>query len=201
MSKNGRRSRPGSRSFSSRRSDSRQREEARASIPRGVNASEVSPNLKRVRGIGRGKTKEAKAPLLAPTSLLSGTTRPKEGLQITIPAGSDKRIVEVIPAYPTNIRHLAKLEGEASYSWELSEPTTVDPNFVVKLPPEDPQEDSDVDLRTGEIKNPNPWCEPIRFTYKSRSVLDDHQRFAEEVLRQEPKLSDRQEVENNPSLF
>ena len=44
-------------------------------------------------------------------------------------------------------------------------------------------------------------CEPIRFTYKSRSVLKDHQRFAVEVLRQEPKLWDCHQVENNPSLF
>ena len=201
VSKDRRRSRPRSRSSSSRCADSRRRDEVCASIPRGINPPEVTSNLKRVRGIGRGKAREAKAPLLAPTSSLSGTTMPKEGLRITIPAGSNTRIVEVIPAYPANVEYLAKLESKASSRWDLTEPTTIGPDFVVKLPQEDLQEDSDIDLRTGEIKNPDPWREPIRFTYRSRSVLEDHQRFAEEVLRQEPKLWDCHQVENNPSLF
>ena len=85
--------------------------------------------------------------------------------------------------------------------WELTEPTTIQPDFAVELPREDRQEDSDIDLRIGEVRNPNPWREPIHFTYRSRSVLKDHQRFAAEVLRQEPMLWDRHQVENNPSLF
>ena len=147
--KNGTRSRPRSRSSYSHRSNSRQRDQARASIQRGVIVPEAPPTLKRVRGVGRGKAKEAKAPLLAPTSRLYGTTKAKEGLRITIFADSDKRIVERVLAYPANIGHLANLEVEASSRWELTEPTTVGPDLVVHLPQEDYQEDSDVHLRTG----------------------------------------------------
>ena len=50
VSKNGRRSRPRSRSSSSGRSDSIQPDEARASIPRGVIVPEAPSTLKRVRG-------------------------------------------------------------------------------------------------------------------------------------------------------
>ena len=164
--KNGRRERPRSWSSSSHRSDSRQRDEARASIPRGVIVPEAPSTLKRVRGIGRGKAKEAKAPLLAPTSLLSGTTKPKEGLRIPIFADSDKRIVERV-SYPANIEHLAGLEGEASSRWELTAPTSIQPDLVVNLPPTNDQEDSDVDLCTGESRNPSPWGEPLRFSYSS----------------------------------
>ena len=113
VSKDSRRSRQRSRLSSSKRADSRHRDEVRASIPRGVIASDVPPNLKRAQGRGRGKITEAKAPLLAPTSSLTGTTKPREGLRITIPAGTNARMVEVIRAYPANVGHLAKLESNA----------------------------------------------------------------------------------------
>ncbi len=83
--KNGRRSRQQSRSSSS---NSHQRDEVRASISRGVNASDA-PALKRGHGRGRGKIMEsANAPLVAPAvpSHFSGITKPKEGLKISIPA-------------------------------------------------------------------------------------------------------------------
>ena len=86
--KDGRRSRQRSRSSSSTRCNSRQRDELRASIPRGVNAADVPvPTLKR--GRGRGKVKElTNAPLLIPTvpSHLSSITKPKEGLKVMIPS-------------------------------------------------------------------------------------------------------------------
>ena len=107
MSKEGKRSQQWSRSSSSKRFDSRQRDEVRASITRGVNASDVPPNLKWARGRGRGKITESKAPLLIPTSPLNGITKPREGLRITIPAGSDARTVELITAFPANVGHLA----------------------------------------------------------------------------------------------
>ena len=138
VSKDGRRSRQRSRSSSYRRADSRHRDEVRASIPKGVNTSEAPPNLKRARGRGRGKIAEAKTPLMAPTSSLNGTTKPREALRITIPAGTNARMVEVITAYPANVGHLAKLEGDASSHWELTEPVTVEPDFVVELPPRGP---------------------------------------------------------------
>ena len=97
--------------------------------------------------------------------------------------------------------HLAKLEAEASNRWELQLPATIKPEFVVELPREDPQEDSDIDLRTGEVKSSNPWTEQLQITFRSLSVLEDHQRFAQEVLKLEPDSWDRTQVENNPSLF
>ena len=156
-----RRTRPRSRSSSSRCSNSRQRDEALASIPLGVN-HQYTP--KRVKGIGRGKAKESKTPIVAPASLLAGTTMARPNLRITVPADSSGCIVEVLP-YPANVVHLANLEGEASSRWELTKATAVKPDLVVNLPLEDRQEDSDVDLRTGESRNPNTWCEPIRFPY------------------------------------
>ena len=199
-SKDRRRSRPRSRSSSSRRSRNRRQEMSRASNPQGITPPDTT--VKRIRGIGRGKAKETvEAPLLAPTTPLSGITVPRENVRITIPAGSNQRIVEVIPGYPTNVCHLAKLEGDASNRWDLQLPKTVELEFVVELPQDDPSKDSDIDLRTGEVKKPNPWREPIRFSYRALSVLDDHQRFAEEVLRQEPDSWDHTQVENSTSIF
>ena len=194
-----RKTRPRSPSSSSRCSSEPKTETANA--PRGFDSHDAS-NTKRVRGIGRGKAKDqANAPLITPTTPLSGITTAKENLRITIPEGSDRRIVEVIPSYPANVAHLSKLENEASNRWDLQLSTLVKPEFVVKLPTEDPQEDSDIDLRTGEVRESHPWKAPLQFKFQSLSVLEDHQRFAQEVLRQEPNIWDRVRVENNPSLF
>ena len=83
---------------------------------------------------------------------------------------------------------------------ELHMPAVIAPNFVVELPQEDPQEDSDIDLRTGEVVS-KPWSDPLQFTFSSLSVLEDHQRFAREVLRMEPDQWDKEKVEKNPTLF
>ena len=132
---------------------------------------------------------------------MGNITAPQENLRITLPAGSEKRTVEVIPDdYPANIQHLAYLEGDALNSWELQLPATIAPKFVVEIPQEDPQEDSDIDLRTGEVVS-RPWSEPLQFTFSSLSVLKDHQQFAQEVLRLEPGVWDRSRVESNPTLF
>ena len=128
-------------------------------------------------------------------------TAPQENLRITIPAGSNKRIVEVIPNdFPANIQHLANLEIKALNRWELQLPAAVEPKFVVEVPQEDPQEDFEIDLRTGEPVS-RPWSEPLQFTFNSLSVLEDHQRFAQEVLKMEPGVWDRARVESNPTLF
>ena len=189
-----RRSRPRSRSTSSCQSDKHEV----AKKPQGVALSDVGS--KKVRGIGRGKPK-TQGPLVAPSTSLGSITAPRENLRITIPAGSNKRIVEVIPNdFPANIQHLANLEGEAFNRWELQLPAAVEPKFVVEIPQEDPQEDSEVDLRIGEPIS-RPWSEPLQFTFNSHSVLGDHQRFAQEVLKMEPGVWDRARVESNPTLF
>ena len=201
-SKDRRRSRPRSRSSSTKRSNNRRQETSRAMNPQGINPPDATSAVKRIRAIGRGKAKEpANTPLFAPATPLSGITAPKENLRITIPAGSNQRIVVVIPGYPANVDHLAELEDDASNRWDLQFSTAIEPEFVVELPQEDPHEDSDIDLKTGEVKKPNLWREPICFSYRSLSVLEDHQRFANEVLKQEPGSWDRVQVENNPGLF
>ena len=104
-----RKSRPRSRSSSSRNSDS-----SRVHRPQGVSPSGSLTNAKRVRGIGRGKAKEAANPMPTPSSIpLAGTTLPRENLRITIPAGDGQRKVEIVPDYPANVAHLVKLEDEA----------------------------------------------------------------------------------------
>ena len=198
-SKDRRRSRPRSRSSSSCRSDSRP---DASGVPRGVAPPDVTANAKKIRGIGREKPKDHdNVSLVAPSTSLAGITAPRPNLRITITAGNDKRIVEIIPDYPTNVAHLAKLEDEARNRWELQLPTAIKPEFVVEFPQEDPQEDSDIDLRTGEIKSSTPLAEPLQFTFNSLSVLEDHQHFGQEVLKLEPDSWDRTRVENNPSLF
>ena len=190
--RDGRRSRQRLRSAFSTRSSSRQCDEVRATVPRGVNTSDVPvPALKRARGRGGGKVKESpNAQLLLSTvsSHLSGITKPKEGLKVTIPAEGNATNSEAVTAFLPTVRHLSKLDSIASELWELSQPTSVEPNFTVEIPQETLPDDSDVDLRMGKVKDPSPWCEPLRFTYKARSVLENHQKFAAEVLRQEPKV-------------
>ena len=194
------RQRSRSRSSSFTHSKSRQREEARTSIPRGVNVSDA-PTLKRGRGKGRDKIGEsANTPLVAP-SYLSGITKPREGLKITISAEGSTKNGEVASTFPPAIQHLSNLGSIAIERWELSEATSVEPGFIVEVPQEAVQEDSDVDLRMGKVKDSDPWKEPLTFTYKGRSVLEDHQWFAAKVLRQESRIWDRLQVENNPSLF
>ena len=188
-------SRSRSRSSSSRRS--RQPSEMMTQ-PAGVAPNDTS--AKKIRGIGRGKTKN---PGLSstPATPMGNITTPRENLRITIPAKSNKRLVEILPSeYPANIQHLAKLETDALSRWELQTPAVVAPDFVVELPQEDPQEDSDIDLRTGEVVS-KPWSDPLQFTFSSLSVLEDHQKFAREVLRMEPDQWDREKVEKNPTLF
>ena len=181
--KNSRRSQQRSRSSSSNRSSSHQRDKARASIPRGVNISDVpAPTLKRARG--RGKTVETNAPLLIPTvsSHLSSVTKPKAGLKVTIVAEDIVKNGEASTAFPPAIQHLSDLGTLASERWDLAEATSVEPNFTVEIPQETLPEDSDVDIRSGKVKDPSSWCKPLTFTYKGRSVLEDHQIFAAEVL-------------------
>ena len=145
----------------------------------------------------------ASGPLIAPAvpSTLSGIPKPKEGLKVSIPAGSNTKNGEASTAFPPAIQHLSKLDSVASERWELSESTSVEPNFNVEIPQEVLPDDSGVDPRMGKVKDPSPWSEPLTFTYKGRSVLEDHQRFAAKVLRQESAIWDHHQVENNPSQF
>ena len=188
-------SRPRSRSSSSRLSN---KNPEAAPKPMGVTPSDSSS--KKIRGVGRGKIRIQGLPT-APTTPIGNITAPRENLRITVPASGGKRQVEMIPDdYPANIQHLANLESNALNRWELQLPATVSPDFIMELPQEDPQDDSDIDLRTGEVVQRS-WSEPLQFTFSSLSVLEDHQRFAQEVLKMEPGSWDRARVESNPTLF
>ena len=188
-------SRPRSISSSSRLSN---KNPEAAPKPMGVAPSDSGS--KKIRGVGRGKNKAQGLPT-APTTPVGNITTPRENLRITVPASGGKRQVEIIPNdFPANIQHLANLEDYAFNRWDLQLPATVSPDFVVELPQEDPQDDSDIDLRTGEVVQRS-WSEPLQFTFSSLSVLEDHQRFAQEVLKMEPGSWDRARVESNPTLF
>ena len=176
--KTGRKARPRSRSSSSPNSEASQ-----SRRPQGVSPSDPLTNAKRVRGVGRGKAKETAT---TPPHLLAGAVAP-ENLRITVPSGGGPRKVEIIPDYPANIAHLASLENDTRQPEE------------VQLPREDPQEDSEIDLLTGDIKGPA--TTPMQFSFQPLSVLEDHQRFVQEVLKLEPNNWDRAKVESNPSLF
>ena len=186
---------PRSRSSSSRRS---RQPSVKKTQPAGISPHDTTS--KQVRAIGRGKAKNSGLPN-APSTPMGNMTTPRENLKITIPAKGGKRLVEIIPnEYPANIQHLSSLETDALSRWELQTPAVVAPNFVVELSPDEQQEDSDIDLRTGEVV-PKPWSDPLQFTFSSLSVLEDHQKFAREVLRMEPDQWDKEKVENNPTLF
>ena len=187
-----RKARPRSRSSSSRSS-----EPSQARRPQGVNPSDSLTNAKRVRGVGRGKAKEA-ANVMPSSNLLTGAVAP-ENIRITVPAGGGSRKIEIVPDYPANIAHLAKLEDDTRRQEEVQLSSSIKADFTVQLPREDPQEDSEIDILTGEIKSPK--TTPMQFSFQALSVLEDHQRFAQEVLKLEPDSWDRTKVESNPSLF
>ena len=174
--------------------------------PRGVTPIDVIASAQKIRGVGRGKPKD-QGPLVAPSTPLNSISAPRENFRITITAWSDKRLVERIPnsflqIYPDNVSHLAKLETEVRQHWDSQLPATVQPDFCVELPQRDlHKEDSDVDLRSGEITDATSKTEPVQFTFSSLSVLEEHQQFAQEILRLEPESWDLKRVESNPCLF
>ncbi len=161
--------------------------------------SDSLTNAKQVRGVGRGKAKEAANVMPMPSSnLLTGAVA-LENIRITVPTGGGSRKIEIVPDYPANIGHLAKLEDETRGQEEVQLSSAMKTNFTVQLPREDPQEDSEIDILTGEIKNPK--TVPMQFSFQANLVLEDHQRFAQEVLKLEPDSWDRTKVESNPCLF
>ena len=187
-----RKSRPRSRSSSSHTS-----EPSQVPRPSGVSPSNSLANAKRVRGVGRGKAKEATSSM--PMSIpLVGSALPRENLKITVPAKGGSRKVEIVPDYPANIEHLAPLEDETRKQ-EAQLSTKVKDDFSIQLPLEDSQEDSEIDMLTGEIQGPK--TVPVQFSFQALSILEDHQRFTQEVLKLEPDSWDRTKVESNPSLF
>ena len=187
-----RKSRPRSRSSSSRTSESQNRQ------PSGISPTDSLASAKRVRGIGRGKAKEATSTVSTVRPLV-GVATPRENLRITVPAKGGPRKVEIIPDYPANIAHLAPLENEIRKTKEPQLPSEVKDDLPIQIPLEDPHADSEIDMLTGEVQGSKKT--PVQFSFQALSVLEDHQRFAQEVLKLEPSSWDRIKVESNPSLF
>ena len=177
-------------------------ETSRGPHPQGVNPSDPSTNVKRVRGIGRGKIREtANTVPAANSNLLAGVALPRDNLRITIPSGDGRRKVEVVPDYPANVAHLAGLEDDSKKREDAQLSSAIKPDFVAQLSCDNLQEDSEIDITTGEIKDSATRGEPRQFSFQPFSVLEDHQQFAQEVLKLEPDLWDSSKVESNPSLF
>ena len=127
-----------------------------------------------------------------PSSIpLTGANAP-ENLRITVPARGGPRKIKIVLSYPANIAHLAKLEDDTRGQGEVQLASTIKTDFTVQLPRDDPQEDFEIDILTGEIKSSK--TAPMQFSFQALSVLEDHQRFAQEVLKLEPDAWDRTKV-------
>ena len=137
-------------------------------------------------------------PLLIPTvqSHLSGITKPKEGLKVTIPAVGNAMNGAESTTFPTAIWHLSKLDKYASEPLELSKSASAEPGLTVEFQQEFPQEDSDVDIRTGEVKIPAPWCEPLKLDRSRKTTRSLPQRYYNENRKSGTVTKWR-----NPSLF
>ena len=104
-------------------------------------------------------------------NLLTGAVAP-ENIKITVPAGGGSRKVEIVPDYPANIAHLAQLEDDTRRQEEVQLSPSIKADFTVQLLREDPQEDSEIDILTGETKSPK--ATPMQFSFQALSVLEDH---------------------------
>ena len=100
------------------------------------------------------------------------------------------------------MQHLAKLSTEASLRHSSS---AAKPTKETTVPPESPikaQEDSDVDLETGEISIPTlPTHESLALTYKPNATLADCKAFADVMAFRESHIWDRDAVFLQPDLF
>ena len=135
------------RSRSRSRSSSRNRNAAAKADSQIPQTSAQQTNVRTSRG--RGKKKMPTTPIQVPPSHshLMNKSKPKEGLRISFASDAHERKVE------NTVQHLAKLSTEASAPLII----TSKPTKETTVPPEPPilaQEDSDVDLETGEISIP-----------------------------------------------
>ena len=122
-------------------------------------------------------------------------SKPKEGLKITFATDTYERKVE------TTVQHLSKLSTEASAPLVV----TSRPSKETSMKPEPPieaQEDSDVDLATGEISIPTlPTNESQALVYKPNASIEDYKTFAMIMLQRESHLWDSDAVWLRPDLF
>ena len=176
--------RTGRHSRSRSRSSSRTR--TKAGKPNSLNGQAASQITNTRVSCGRGKKKMPNTPIQVPASHSHLMTKPKprEGLKITFSTDTYDRKVE------TTVQHLSKLSTEASTPLVVisrpSKETSVKPE-----PPIEAQEDSDVDLATGEISIPTlPTNESQALVYKPNASIEDCKTFAMIMLQKESHLWD-----------
>ena len=87
------------------------------------------------------------APILVPTthSHLINNTKPKPGLTVTLSAKAIN---------PKAVQHLSQLTTEASVPLDVATSNEPSANTIVTLDPQPINDDSDVDLETGEVLMP-----------------------------------------------
>ena len=182
------------RSRSRSRSSSRTRSKAETS-PLNGRAANQPPNTRVSRG--RGKKKMPNTPIQVPASHshLMAKPKPREGLKITFATDNFERKVE------TTVQHLSKLSTEASIPLVVtsrpSKETSVKPQ-----PPIEAQEDSDINLATGEISIPTlPTNESQALVYKSDASMEDCKTFAMIMLQRESHIWNEDAVWLRPDLF
>ena len=109
----------------------------------------------------RGRPKMSSTPIEVPASHshLLTKSKPKEGLKITFATDTHERKVE------STVQHLAKLSTEASVPLVVTSRPSKE-TFVKPEPPIEAQEDSDVDLVTGEISIPTLPTESQALIYR-----------------------------------
>ena len=111
----------------------------------------LSPSNEKSRPTGRGRGKKrpemTNAPILVPTthSHLINNAKPKPGLTVAL---SEKTTV------PQSVHHLSQLTTEASVPLQVTTPCEPSTNTVVTIEPQPLNDNSDVDLETGEAVMP-----------------------------------------------
>ena len=195
--KTGRSSRTRSRS-SSRTRSRHDRSNSRNCQARNQGKSSLEPPLTRS-SLGRGRKRPdmPTTPIQVPASHshLMAKSKPNRGLKITFATDTHERKVE------TTVQHLEQLGNKASAPLILTSKPSMDTS-VQPEPPAQAQDDSDVDLETGEISIPTlPVNKTTALVYKTDATIEDYKTFATIMLQWESSIWDRDVVAFHPDLF
>ena len=193
-----RKSRKKSRSLSRNRSKSRSQFRANAAN-RKLSASQQPTTLEetpKACGRGRKRPEMTNAPIIVPTSYshLLHIPEPKGGLTVTFSKEEQLRKVE------TTVQHLEQLSAEASIPMEVvSKPSEA---TMIRAEAQPDQEDSDVDLETGNIFVPTrPISDTEVLVYKTDADIEDCKAFMSIITFRESSIWDREKIAIAPDLF
>ena len=135
-------------------------------------------------------------PIVVPSthSDLLQVPQPRAGLTVTFSTEDQLRKVE------TAVQHLEHLSTEASIPMELtSKPSK---KMVIKAKAELAQEDSDVDLETGNISVPTlPITDTEVLAYKTDANIEDYKAFASVITYRESSVWDGEKAAIAPDPF